>query len=176
MKFLKLKKERVLFLLTILILTVIGLGISISIIDDESISTMSRNSFKEIYIEEYKGSKNIGKLELKIKEYNKLDFQYKSYEKESSQSIGSLDSIGDNIWAGYLNDTFYGINYCRIEINKAVDNIKITLEKLPSNCGSIEYFNREKNKIKEVKEYDKEERIIKVNNKDKLSINEFTVK
>ncbi len=90
-------------------------------------------------------------LSLEKREFNKLNYLYKGYNGKAITILGTLDSIGDNIWAGYVNDNLYGISYCKININNK--EIIVTYNRLDSNCGSIEYFNKSNEKVTENKVY-----------------------
>lgn len=90
-------------------------------------------------------------LSLEIAKFNKLNYNYKVYDDKVISVIGTLDSIGENIWAGYVNHSLYGISYCKISINNK--EIIETRTRLDSNCGSIEYFNKSNEKITENKTY-----------------------
>lgn len=90
-------------------------------------------------------------LSLEKVEFNKLNYIYEGYNGREINVVGTLDSVGDNIWAGYVNDNLYGISYCKININNK--EILVTNDRLYSNCGSIEYFNKSNEKITENKFY-----------------------
>ncbi|MGG7077587.1 hypothetical protein [Clostridium sardiniense] len=90
-------------------------------------------------------------LSLEIAKFNKLNYIYKGYDDKVISVIGTLDSVGENVWAGYVNNSLYGISYCKININNK--EIIETRTRLDSNCGSIEYFNKSNEKITENKAY-----------------------
>ncbi|MDQ0149084.1 hypothetical protein ACFO6R_05740 [Eubacterium multiforme] len=87
------------------------------------------------------------KLKLEKIEYNKLNYSYVGYNGRAINKFGTLDSIGDNIWVGYVNDNLYGITYCKVIIDN--EYIKIHNERLNKNCITIEMFKNSNNKITE---------------------------
>lgn len=172
---------------SIKLLMIIGSFIifSISILNkflyaDEYIETIAnKRNWESIIITEYNNltdSKISSESKLKIEkiDYNKLKYSYEEYSDKPINKFGTLDSISNNTWVGYINDNLYGIMYCKIIIDN--EHIKINIERLNKNCTTIEMFRNSKNKVYESFNYnlkDKTKDFISNNKKLKTKIKEI---
>ena len=156
---------------SIKLLMIIGFSIIFSIVIlnkffyiNKGIEVTSNNkeNWRSITITEddnlvYSKINSSSKLKLERIEYNKLNYSYVGYNGRAINKFGTLDSIGDNVWVGYVNDNLYGITYCKILIDD--EYIKIHNERLNKNCTTIEMFKNSKNKINESFTYNLKDKI-----------------
>lgn len=132
------------------------LNLLIHVNDKDTSVSGNYNNWNKIKITEFNNNSyskinDTNLLSLEIVKFNKLNYNYKGYDDKEISVIGTLDSVGENIWAGYVNNSLYGISYCKININNK--EIIETRTRLESNCGSIAYFNKSNEKITENKTY-----------------------